>query len=66
MSYTENPTSEVLKLRLREQNIKFINYCPRCNDWMDQTNHNTNLMFSEFTCPKCKLIRSGKDNELMK
>ncbi|MFN8788564.1 MAG: hypothetical protein ACK5Z5_06685 [Neisseriaceae bacterium] len=36
MAYTNDPSPEMLEILKREQNLQFIDYCPRCDDWMDK------------------------------
>ena len=62
---TDYPSDAVLVLRRREQNLKFINYCPICDKWMKQSESAVNLASHMFTC-SCGFKRNGNPTELMK
>lgn len=47
--YTNRPSPEMLKILEREQNLQFIDYCPRCNTWMEKEITPNNFVRS-YTC----------------
>jgi hypothetical protein len=63
--YAVTPDSVAEKLALREQNLKFINYCPVCDQWMEQDKEDVTID-AFFTCAKCELKRRGNSAEFMK
>jgi transcription elongation factor Elf1 len=65
MSFTENPSKDAIELKKREQNLKFINYCPKCDEWMQQSSEiNARNLKSQFTC-KCGYTRYGSPTQLL-
>ena len=63
--YTDNPSPGALELRRREQNLKLINYCPVCDDWMTQSNGVPSGGKFDFTCT-CGFKRVGNPAEFIK
>ena len=51
----------MLKILEREQNLQFIDYCPRCNTWMEKEITPNNFVRS-YTCKTCDTKRFYDEN----
>jgi hypothetical protein len=59
--YTNKPSPETLKILEREQNLQFIDYCPKCNEWMEKEITHMNYVKS-YTCKICNTKRFQDEN----
>ena len=61
MPFTNKDNPEIFKINLieREQNLQFIDYCPRCDKWMEKEimTYNNRDFIKNYLCKSCNTKR---------